>query len=75
MRYSGQFQLARSAADLERLEVTVALPFCAWPGDLVHLQRDSWERSGTYRVAAATVTADGGGVRTRLELAHPDFVE
>ena len=75
MRYSGQFQLKRSAADLERLEVTVALPFCAWPGDRVYLQRDGWERSGMYRVAAATVTADGKGIRTRLELAPPDFVE
>ena len=72
MRYSGKYQLDRSAAGLEELEVTVALPFCAWPGDLVRLQRDGWERCGLYRVGACTVTMDAGGRYTRLELVPAD---
>lgn len=74
MRYSGQFQLDKSAAELERLEVTVAQPFCAWPGDLVRVQRSSWERNGLYRAAQVTVGMDAKGHWSRLELARPDFV-
>lgn len=74
MRYSGQFQLDKSAAELERLEITVAQPFCAWPGDLVQVRRGNWDRNGTFRVAQATATMDEDGYQTRLELARPDFV-
>lgn len=74
MRYSGQFQLDKSEAQLERLEVEVALPFCAWPGDLVVLERKEWDRNGRYRVAQATVGMDERGSWTRLDLAQPDFV-
>ena len=74
MRYSGQFQLDRSEAELERLEVTAALPFCAWPGDLVEVSRSGWDRNGTYRVAQAAAGMDESGYWTRLELARPDFV-
>ena len=74
MRYSGQFQLDRSAAELERLEVTVAQPFCAWPGDLVRVQRSNWDRCGLYRAVQATAGMDRTGYWTRLELARPDFV-
>lgn len=74
MRYTGQFQLNRSAAGLERLEVKVAQPFCAWPGDLVRVQRSGWERNGLYRTAGAAVGMDSSGAWTRLELARPDFV-
>ena len=74
MRYSGQFQLDRSAAELERLEVTVAQPFCAWPGDLVRLQRSGWDRCGLYRAAGTVTGMDSRGYWTRMELARPDFV-
>ena len=74
MRYSGQFQLDRSAAELERLEVTVAQPFCAWPGDLVRVQRSNWDRCGLYRAVRTTAGMDNTGYWTRLELARPDFV-
>ena len=74
MRYSGQFQLDKSEAQLERLEAEVALPFCAWPGDLVVLERSNWDRNGRYRVAQATVGMDERGNWTRLDLARPDFV-
>ena len=74
MRYTGQFQLDRSAAELERLEVTVADLFCAWPGDLVRIRRGNWDRNGLYRAASVTVGMDETGGWTRMELARPDFV-
>ena len=74
MRYSGQFQLDRSAAELRRLEVTVAQPFCAWPGELVRLQREGWDWNGRYRAAQVTVGMDGSGYWSRLELAPPEVI-
>jgi prophage tail gpP-like protein len=74
MRYTGQFQLDKSASELERLEVTVAQPFCAWPGELVRVQRSNWERNGLFRVAQATVGMDSGGYWTKLELGDRDLI-
>ena len=74
MRYSGQYQLDRAAAEWERLEVQVAQPFCAWPGELVRLQRSGWERNGLFRVAAAAVGMDEKGRWTRLELVRPEIL-
>jgi len=74
MRYSGQYQLNRAAAEWERLEVQVAQPFCAWPGELVRLQRSGWERNGLFRVAAAAVGMDEKGHWTRLELVRPEIL-
>lgn len=74
MRYTGQFQLDKSAAALAGLEVELALPFCAWPGDLVRLERTGWDRNGLYRVHQVTAGMDRRGCWTRLELAAPDFV-
>jgi len=73
MRYSGQFQLDKSASELVRLEVTVGEAFCAWPGDLVTVQRTGWDWNGRYRAAQVTVGMDEGGCWSRLELAEPDF--
>jgi len=72
MRYTGQFQLDKSAAGLEELEITVALPFCAWPGDLVRVQRSGWDRDGLYRVFQAAAGMDERGYWTRLVLRAPD---
>ena len=74
MRYTGQFQLDKSAAELARQEVTLADPFCAWPGDLVRLQREGWDRNGRFRVVRAVSGMDMDGYWTRLELAGPDVV-
>ena len=74
MRYSGQLQLETSAAELERVEVTLGEPFCAWPGDLVTIQRADWDWNGRYRAAQVSVGMDSGGYWTRIELALPDFV-
>ncbi len=74
MRYSGQFQLERSAAELVRVEVTVGEPFCVWPGDLVDLRRSGWDWNGRYRAVQVAVSMDGEGCRSRIELAPPDVV-
>lgn len=74
MRYSGQFQLDKSAASLKRLEVTIPIPFYGKPGDLLRMQRSNWAKNGTYRVVEARVSCDERGQRTVLELARPDVV-
>lgn len=71
MRYTGRFQLDKSAAELRRLEVTVAEPFCAWPGELVRIQRAGWDWNGQYRAAQVTVGMDRTGYWSRMELAEP----
>lgn len=73
MRYSGQFQLDRSASELERLEVTVGQAFCVWPGDLVTVQRGGLDWNGRYRAVKVAVGMDKGGYWSRMELAPPDF--
>lgn len=72
MRYQGQYQLDKSAVEQLCVEVQIALPFCAWPGDLVRLERTGWGRNGLWRVAQAVVSMDGQGYRTRLELIPPE---
>lgn len=74
MRYQGRYQLDKSAAEQLRLEVQVALPFCAWPGDLIRLERTGWGRNGLWRVAQAVVSMDGQGYGTRLELVPPETI-
>ena len=72
-RYSGQFQLDKSASELFRMEVTIGQPFCAWPGDLVTVRRKGLDWNGQYRAVQVTVGMDGAGRWSRLELADPDF--
>lgn len=72
MRYQGEYQLKCSEKEKLKLEVEVALPFCAWPGELVRLERTGWGHNGLWRVAQATVSMDSGGYRTHLELVPPD---
>ncbi len=74
MRYTGQFQLDRSAASLETLEVTVGLAFCAWPGDLVRVQRSGWDRCGLYRAVQVTVGMDRRGYWSKLTLGKTGVV-
>lgn len=73
MRYTGKFQLEKSASELQRLEITVAEAFCAWPGDLVRVQRSDWGVNGLYRAAQVSVGMDEDGYWSRLELADPNF--
>ena len=72
MRYQGEYQLKQSQREQLKLELEVALPFCAWPGELVRLERSGWGHNGLWRVAQATVSMDDRGYRTRMELVPPD---
>ena len=73
MRYSGQFQLDKSASELKRMEITVGQAFCAWPGELVTVQRSGLDWNGRYRAVQVTVGMDDRGCWSRMELAPPDF--
>lgn len=72
MRYQGEYQIRQSQAEQLRLEVELALPFCAWPGDLIRLERTGWGRNGLWRVAQSVVSMDEKGYRTKLELVPPE---
>ena len=71
MRYSGQFQLDKSAAGLVRQEITVPILFYGKPGDLLSLQRNGWGKNGSWRVVETRVSCGAQG-RTVLVLADPD---
>ncbi|USF27617.1 hypothetical protein N510_002573 [Firmicutes bacterium ASF500] len=74
VRYSGQFQLERSASELERLEVTLGEVFSVWPGDLVTVQRSGWGWNGQYRAVQVINGMDQDGLWGRVELAKPDVL-
>ena len=74
MRYSGQFQLEKSAGERRRMTVTVAEPFWAWPGELVELAHNGLGLTGTWRVLEARVDMDESGARTQLVMGEPDAV-
>ena len=66
MRYSGQFQLDRSAAELVRMEAVVPVLFYGKPGDLVRVQRSDWDRNGRWRVVEAFAAWPGELVELNL---------
>ncbi len=68
MRYSGQFQLGRSEAERRRIELCAPLPFLAFPGELVNLQRGGFGLNGNYRVIEARVSLGQEGYETALVL-------
>ena len=73
-RYQARFQLDRSAAGLRQVELSLAIPFAAWPGDLVKFTRAGWNRNGLYRVRECSVEMSENGCETRLVLGDPDAV-
>ena len=73
MRYSGAFQLDKSASEWKRMEVTVGQPFCVWPGELVTVRRSGLDWNGQYRAVEVTVGMDMGGRWSRMVLSPPDF--
>lgn len=72
MRYSGDYQLARSMEELRQLELELPGAFLAWPGDLVELAAPGGTGSGLWRVAEMTCGLDENGLRTRLTLGTPE---
>lgn len=72
MRYSGDFQLRQSEKEYQRLIVKVPELFCAWPGDLLRLERPGWDCCGVWRVLEARVAANALGGGTTLTLGAPN---
>ena len=68
MRYTGAYQLERSADQRLALELEIPQLFWADVGQLVQVERTGFSRNGLYRVSRATVQADQKGGRTVLEL-------
>ena len=75
MRYSGDYQLARSREELRQMEVELPGAFLAWPGDLVTLAPRYPVGRGIWRVAEMTCALDQGGLHTRLILGEPDALQ
>ncbi len=74
MRYTGSFQLQRSMAEWLRVEILLALPFAAFPGDMLTLARGGFGGNGRYRVLESQVTLDEGGFTTKLLLGEPEAI-
>lgn len=68
MRYSGQFQLDRSAEERFRLEITVPVGYFCEPGDTVSLSLKGPAIAGTWTVLETEAVMDGKGERTTLTL-------
>jgi prophage tail gpP-like protein len=72
MRYSGQYQLEKARQERFALEVTVALPFWGWPGEVVQVAVDEAGCSGTWRIRQCQVCLDGDGQRSVVTLVPTD---
>lgn len=68
MRYTGEYQIARSAEDEVSLEATLTGGFLAFPGDIVQLSIPKAGLAGEYRVAEAENRMDEFGEQTVLTL-------
>ena len=71
MRYSGSYQLERSAEELRQLELELPGAFLAWPGDLVEVRLNKPVGRGIWRVAEVVSGMDGSGTYTRLVMGLP----
>ena len=71
MRYSGSYQLERSAEELRQLELELLGAFTAWPGELVEVHLNKPVGRGTWRVAEMVSGMDENGTYTRLVLGDP----
>ena len=59
MRYTGEYQIARSKEDAWTAEVTLPGSFLAFPGDRAALSLERMGLAGTFRVAEAENRFDG----------------
>lgn len=66
MRYTGEYQIARSREDSFSIALQIPGTFSAFPGDLVQLDLQRMGLSGRFRVAEAEndFTASGGATQT-----------
>ncbi len=72
MRYSGEYQLQRSAETWRQVELTLPGAFRAWPGDLVELALAQDVCRGLWRVTESVSGLDGRGAYTALTLGAPE---
>lgn len=69
MRYTGEYQIRKSAEDSVLLQMTIPELFILFPNDILKLNMESKIGfSGTYKVREAEVWADANGSGTRLEM-------
>lgn len=68
MRYSGQFQLDRSAEGRFRLEFTLPGSYFCEPGDRVELRLSRPAIRGTWLVEETEASMDSAGVRVKVKL-------
>ena len=68
MRYSGQFQLDRSAEERFRLEAELPGSWFCEPGDRVELALTRPGLAGTWTVRETEAVLDGKGIRVKLVL-------
>lgn len=74
MRYTAQFQLEQSKREQKRVEVVLALPFAAWPGDVLELALSNFDGKGQYRILESRVSLGESGYETELLLGDPQLL-
>ena len=74
LRKTGEYQLRLSRGERVTCEVTVAGLFCAFPGELVIIERDNFGGNGRYRVAEAVSGVGAKGGYTELLLRETDLL-
>ena len=67
-RYTGQYQIAQSQLEALEIEVTLPLPFAAFPGDRVVLRIGRFGSEGTYEVVQSRSWMSEKGQLTELIL-------
>jgi len=72
MRYSGQYQLQRSAEARRQVELELPGAFRAWPGDRVELALKQDVCRGIWRVRESACGLNQAGTYTRLTLGTED---
>ena len=70
MRYSGEYQLQRSAEERRKVTLRAAAGGLAWPGELVELRLERPKVSGIWRVRESETGVDAGGRYTELVLTY-----
>lgn len=70
MRYSGEYQLQRSAEERRMVTLRAAAGGLAWPGELVELRLERPKVSGIWRVRESETGVDAGGRYTELVLTY-----
>lgn len=71
MRYTGEYQIARSKEDEVAIEAVLPGAYNVEPGDMVALRRPSLGLSGDYRAAEVERTLSAEGKTTTLTLKEP----